>query len=354
MSKFEGTSRTYGQDIEIIKEDDNSSSVVTRQSIRAGSTSVNFSRIPVETPIERIKLVASIADLRAFPTSAAKSTPPNTGRSQNINQLTEKSPESQSSSRSSPIDKVVKIISDRSKKRKFDVLDINPKIAIAAVSGRSVVSVPVEFMSENFGLKELFGSGLVSAVRSVRSVSHTAIVRGSSYKTPEEIKTILNDTIKTNMLFSLRSKASESVMLNTLKVPELDLNFVYNFYSTDETDKPEEQEDPSKDPLLKNKSKDVPRYVELIWGVAKVTEQITGAEKFVENNRTNGNRYIRSRPVINENNIKEGFNSISNKDVFSNVITVTIGLKNKNRIEAFLPVKQNEPNESLNVKKDLE
>jgi hypothetical protein len=104
----------------------------------------------------------------------------------------------------------------------------------------------------------------------------TVSVEGSTINTPEQIRTAFNEAQKVDLKVSLRSRKSEVVEFNMVQVPEIEARVVYNFFTGSE-EIVSEQEDQSKDPLLKNAPRDVPRYVELTWESAETKNQLLHA-----------------------------------------------------------------------------
>lgn len=151
------------------------------------------------------------------------------------------------------------------------------KIALAGFSENKDPVVAITAKADT-GEVVLEGSSLNSFSRVKQNEIDHAIIVGSSYKPREEIKKVLQEAGKIDLMITLKSKDSEDINFNTLKEPELQASFTYNFFIPEEKDIISE-EDPSKDPLLKNDIFNVPRYVELRWTPTKVTEQLTLQEK---------------------------------------------------------------------------
>lgn len=167
-------------------------------------------------------------------------------------------------------------------------------------------------------------------------------------------KLILRSKIDLSIAF--KSKDSDSLEYNTLQVPQQEAKFVYQHWTGYESSVVSE-EDPLKDPLLNQRLKDVPRYVELRWEPLRTTEQTTEnivlkdqeTEKIKElafrtirgiGNSTNS---VTQRPVSNSSKnlntsrdgtvkgkvvdiheIEKGFDSVSNKYEFVNSINVIV------------------------------
>jgi len=185
--------------------------------------------------------------------------------------------------------------------------------------------------------------------------AEVAYRKGSSSKDRNKLQEILIKAKRIDSSIVLKSNRSEFVQFNTLQTPNLVANFVYNFYTINEDDV-EEQEDQEKDPLLISKPVDVPKYVDLEWDVAGVTEPIAGTEQVARENaeirqsvcisrnyvvsdksETFKDSYSKDRARINivrqdgiegelmdVNKPQIGFDNIANDRLFPNVVSVTI------------------------------
>lgn len=118
----------------------------------------------------------------------------------------------------------------------------------------------------------------------ITHIAESDTVKESEHKSTEEINKILTEAQKVDLLISLRSDSSEIINFNTIKIPEFEGNFVYNFFMSDEEDV-ELQEDQSKDPLLKSAPSRVSKYVGLEWIITDTTEPMTGTESAVKDNK---------------------------------------------------------------------
>jgi hypothetical protein len=245
-------------------------------------------------------------------------------------------------------------------------------IALAAVSANTNTSVALEgssLISQQPKASVLSLSTLTSLTKVVPSVADTVVVKGSMYKTKEEQKKALLESQKVDMLIAIKSTQSEHIDLNTLKVPEISVNFVYNFFEETEEDT-EEQEDQAKDPLLLRKPIDVPRYAEISWNVIETTEPLTGTEKEMQKNRElrkntfstkkgvvsynssnfrdsadkmkkNTNNISKdgvSSTLVDVNEVEKGFSGISNPTIFSNTIAATVNTQTQKNVLSSLPV----------------
>jgi hypothetical protein len=199
-------------------------------------------------------------------------------------------------------------------------------------------------------------SALVNnAARVTPNVVKRAVVVGSRIKPKPEIKKALEEAQKVDLTVTLKSKDSESLDFNTMKIPELDLTFNYNFFEEGE-ENIEEQEDPTLDPLLESRPIDTPKYVLLEWTPVKVTDPVTGTElevKKYEEFRVHNffkpkgvakdttNRMPRSvdkatarirplrrggsrRRIVDIHSPEEGFRSIANRYLFNNSVSTTV------------------------------
>ncbi len=213
-----------------------------------------------------------------------------------------------------------------------------------------------------------------------------ATVVGSAIKSKEEVKKALEEASKVNLSITLRSPESETVNFNTLRAPTIEADFVYNFYTPDESDIVS-QEDQSQDPLLRGDIYSVPRYVHLRWEASKISEPLTDLEQLVEkahrdlrretlqksrgvsSNRNSNfkNSYRKSlkrTELINDSGVKkelvdihkldEAFNFTVNKKIFSNALCATFNVEDQKTIIDSLPIKDEETKKLLGEKMSLD
>lgn len=215
----------------------------------------------------------------------------------------------------------------------------------------------------------------INVLNNIGSVSNTgpliATVINSAIKTKDEIKNILSEAQKVDLSISLKSKESEKIELNTIKIPELRTKFIYQFWEQNESDI-FLQEDPGKDPLLNETLKNVPKYVEMQWDAVEVNEELTDEElgsseakealwlkqkAFQEPrgilgyiNKNFKNSFDKSSKKFNLINLNESvkteivdihrldkaFDSISNEKTFSNTIQISINVNKNNKLFGVL------------------
>jgi hypothetical protein len=161
----------------------------------------------------------------------------------------------------------------------------------------------------------------------------------------------IHDAENNDLSFVLYSRKSESLNYNTLIVPILKAECVYNFYDAMETDV-KSQEDPSKDPLLKSKPYNVPRYVDISWDVFSVTEptyinfdtrkaksDLFDSKNGTSSTKTGGtvnshDKYAKNtnpllvdgvkKELVDTHNPEKAFGAIANDLMFSNAIDLNI------------------------------
>jgi len=182
------------------------------------------------------------------------------------------------------------------------------------------------------------------------------IVAGSSYKPIEEIKEILTEAQKIDMMITLKSKDSEALEFNNLKEAQLESKFVYNFFSASEGDV-ESQEDPAQDPYLKSSIFNVPRYVKLTWEPAMITEPLSQEELEITPKIEELKREIFTEERTENTHIpllnRDGFNmeitdmhrldlaiqSTSNRNVFANSLSAILNLNRSPNFINLLPIR---------------
>lgn len=197
----------------------------------------------------------------------------------------------------------------------------------------------------------------------------TAIVLGSSLKSKEDVGKALTEAQKVDLSICLKSKESETIQFNTIKTPEIKGDFVYNFFTPDESSI-ESEEDQSKDPLLKTDISRVPRYVHLKWDAAKISEPLTSEEQgnvkptqlkrdailknrgIASNKNSNfKNSYQKSlkktnlfdydgvkSEIVDIHKLDVAFNSTANKKVFSNSVSAVFNISSQRNVVDSLPV----------------
>jgi hypothetical protein len=212
----------------------------------------------------------------------------------------------------------------------------------------------------------LNGAVANNIINSSPKVQETIVVP-SVWKKPEEIREILKESQKVDLLISLKSKESEALQFNTVQLPDLSAKFEYQFYEVNENDI-NIQEDQDKDPLLKNDLKNVPKYVKLSWYPVSVKERLESQRlenidiknKFLKLDRgvagyANSNfkkAFNKSKKKVNliekdgrkielvdTHRLDEAFDAIANNNKFSNSIHSVVNVSiNNAKQDAFLNV----------------
>lgn len=341
MVKLESTSQTYGQMIIFGKNVSNTTSVLTKSSINSGIKAGTSPASPFGI---------SLQERNNFIDSPSK-----------ISQEVFVNPQ----------DTLVKVIA-----KVVDAIDdINAVdkerslIAIAAISNNENATVVVD-------RKNIVDTNSIAFVGSVQAnvssfspnTFEYATVLGSCIKSKEEIKKCLLESQKVDLSITLHSKRSESIDFNNLKIPKLEVNFLYNFFEQSEEDVLL-QEDQNADPLLKNRPVDVPKYSNLLWESAQVTDRLTGTEDVVRKN-SEIRRNIFDKPrgqfsisttnlpfssnssqkrieKINVDGLKRKimemhepeklFSAIANDSVFPNKVSITLNIGEQNAVVNSLP-----------------
>ena len=188
------------------------------------------------------------------------------------------------------------------------------------------------------------------------TTEETITVLDSATLSKEQVFKVLTEAQKIDMTVTLKSKESDPLEFNSLQIPQQEAIFVYQHWSKNESDITAE-EDPSKDPLLTQRLREVPRYIELRWESLSVIDQTTenhisqdsSAEKIKEaafrNPRGIGNlaNSITPKPIGNSSKnlnmtndgtvkgkivdiheIEKGFDSVSNRHEFVNSVSTVI------------------------------
>lgn len=177
---------------------------------------------------------------------------------------------------------------------------IRSNLAVAAASANKGATV---FLPKNKCKKRdvrpdsLTGNVINDVVKVAPKLEETAVLIPSTIKSELEIKEALEEAQKVDLTITLKSQKSESIELNTLKVPILETDFVYNFFEEDEEDIIS-QEDQENDPLLENRPIDTPRYNELRWDILTVTEPLTGTELEIAKNKEERNIFAERRGTV--------------------------------------------------------
>jgi len=253
--------------------------------------------------------------------------------------------------------------------------DLNCKsstsIAQAAVStnqNASAVVSPSVLGIQSSDADIVGSNGIGTLATLAPTVSGIAIVEGSNTKTQEEIQEALEESAKVDLSITLRSKHSEKIDFNNVKVPVLAGRFVYNFFVEEEGDI-ETQEDPALDPLLSKEPYNVPRYVELIWSIAEVTEPLKGTESAAKENASfrrsvfydkrgvtgyktpqvpfalgkSKKKYVPyvmqglNKKVPDIHSPETAIKSVQNKAAFNNTVTVTLNISDEHSHVSDLP-----------------
>lgn len=177
---------------------------------------------------------------------------------------------------------------------------IKSNLAVAAASANRGATV---FISKNKCQQRdvrpdsLTGNAINDIAKVAPKLEEVAVLIPSTIKSELEIKEALEEAQKVDLTITLKSQKSESIELNTLKVPMLETDFVYNFFEEDEEDIIS-QEDQESDPLLENRPIDTPRYNELRWDILTVTEPLTGTELEVSKNKEERNIFAERRGTV--------------------------------------------------------
>jgi len=265
---IEGTTRTWGQDIVATQQHTNAQAALTTQAISEGDKSGTPSTATTMGP-------AQSADAKQVLPSGD---PPAVMTGANVAVL---------AGSVAPQDTLVSVIANTVDKiAEGSSLGCKEKATIAMAAASTNKAATVAVASELLVVDQpqtLFGSALNSVATVLPNVTETFIVLGSTLKEKEEIKKALTEAQKVDLSFTLRSKQSESIEFNNLKRPTLEVGFSYNFFVEDEEDI-EEQEDPTKDPLLNHRAVDTPRISDIRWPVISVTEPLAGTEVEVKKN----------------------------------------------------------------------
>lgn len=195
------------------------------------------------------------------------------------------------------------------------------------------------------------------------------LVKGSFLKSKPDQLSSLKNSQKVDSAFSLRTRLSDFIEMNFIKVPTLKANFLYNFFQEGE-DNIVTQEDQSLDPLLSGSIQNVPMYVDITWDPTFVTQRLKGKEVDYAQNKqlrqqlfgtqggVTGHNSSRFRNSIQKRkrdknsivrdgktltltdiqNIEDGFNSICNDVEFASTISIVIETSNQPNNISSLPL----------------
>jgi len=195
-----------------------------------------------------------------------------------------------------------------------------------------------------------------------------AIVYGSILKDKKEQKRILSEAQKVDLSVALKSRRSESVVFNTLEEPQLEVDFFYNHFVGAEGSV-EEQEDQSRDPLVKNRPYEVPRYIELKWNSTNVGVPLAGTEIEADKNKElrKGSFVVRGgvfgsdssnfkdssakaeknanplqvdgkiKKLTDTHKIEEGFNTLANPKAFPNTVSIVVNTQEQDSVLSTIP-----------------
>lgn len=365
IPKLEGTSQTYGQ---LIRQSPPKlpqvNSALTNSTVKQSAKTAEIQVSPRESSVKRSPKYVGKPRLETPPVKI-----PN---SKVVDFLTQ--------ARVNTKDTIVKVIRNSKDVEvalaAFGTIPTLPckavsNVATAAALGQdsATVVLPRERLVEK-KQEGLFGQFLTSFTNVTPNVVEHLVVAGSSIKTKEEQASSLRESQKIDLTITLKSKPSEDLEFNNLKVPDLEVEFFYNFFVEDEEDI-EEQEDRSKDPLLKRRPVDTPRYVSLQWSTAKTTEplQVNAKNRLLSKEERRGfysnprgvasskSKNFRNssekskkkiRPIVKDgltqesvdiHDLEVGFNSVSNDKVFANSVKTTFNISEQNDNIEFVPIK---------------
>lgn len=229
-------------------------------------------------------------------------------------------------------------------------------IALAAVSSPNpTVAVNTGIVAGENVLANNASANVSEVIPTV--ADEVVVVAGSSYKAPEEIQEILTEAQKIDMMIVLKTKDSEALEFNNIKEVQMEAKFTYNFFSASEADI-ESQEDPAQDPYLKADLFSVPRYVKLSWEPVMITEPLSQEETTItpeieelkrevfEEERTESTHIpplIQEgipMEVIDMHRLDIAIQSTSNKDVFSNTLAAVLDLRRSPNFIDSLPIRE--------------
>ena len=367
--KTEGTSVTYGQMIVPVSQQVSSPSAAATKAVLQGSVKSGTSSTASVTPGPGMQAAKILGSAKVSKTP--NSVPVSVGLVASAG----------GKGLLSPKDTLVKIIRNPVDVEGVSASSANVSklgckvksdISIAAASSKKNATVVLPASKLEFQTpKTLVGSILNDFSKVAPNVVEYAAVLGSTVKTKEEVKKALTESAKIDLSLTMKSRHSEAIEFNSIKTPDLEVEFFYNFFSEDE-ENIETQEDQSRDPLLRNKPHNVPRYVDLQWNIANVTEPLAGTEKSVKANQkirketfykpkgTFGHSTLnlpksiskstkKTRPFLKDGlprkvtDIHEpdrAFSMISNAKSFGNSISTVLNISNSKSIVSELPYLQ--------------
>ena len=353
--KLEGTTQTFGQNVVITSQKEtNPTSALTTQAIQEGA---NQAGTPSTADFGTTAIQAALSDQPALPA---------------LDMLEPGLPAVLMPVQTifvNPIDVLVTLIANTSQATVGLGCKEKATISMAAATSNknSIVAVQSDALVQRLP-STLQGSALNSIATVAPNTTITAMVLGSSVKSQEEIKKALTEAQKIDLSITLRSKKSESIEFNTVKKPRFEVDFLYNFFTRDE-EEVEVQEDQKLDPLLKHRPVDTPRYANLMWTIAHVTEPLAGTEEVVKKNKElrrdtfaqpagqfslgthtlpfstqssakNVNPFIQDgiqRDVADINQPERVFSAVANDGSFANSVSVTLNVSTQNKVISELP-----------------
>jgi len=220
-------------------------------------------------------------------------------------------------------------------------------IALAAAISKNKAFVQIEdTTSKKNTLDDSLLSVLGDFVEISEQTSGQAIVLGSKVNNNEEVKKALLESQKIDNVTTVKSKESQSVEFNTLKQPKMSAGLVYNFFSGSEGDF-ETQEDVKQDPLFANRHYNVPRYVELKWEPAVISDPLSGEERLPELTLLRRNLFHTKRGVMTDGRASfkfdpakklKNFSTIKKDGIPSEIIDVhapEVGIENTENFKMF-------------------
>jgi hypothetical protein len=220
---------------------------------------------------------------------------------------------------------------DEDRKKVIEAAFANP-VGVAAVSTKK--DLDFDELNDNYFLTSLVNSEVVELT--------TATVVGSRLKTKQEITDALKEASKTDLLIALKSKDSEMLEFNNLKIPDFDGQYIYNFYSSSDSYQEDDLvgRENGNDLLSSLKATAVPQYIELSWKSLKKAEIIKGQkvnqttsadaiEQLAKNN--NG------QTIVDIDNLEKAFNSVNNANQFTNGANAVLSANNRNSLSS-LPI----------------
>ena len=356
--KIEGTSTTYGQNIQFPPVTEDSVHPTSQQTSEGTPFNQSYTRSSSLSSVLRVIRSIIPSSIPSFGFQSKRRGKPRVSPQHTLVRVVQK------------VNQLEEAVSEIGTLTNFSC-KVKSSVAVAAASSNANTVVVLPFR----GLKlsslrptSLVRTALNVAALSVPNIQETAVVIGSEVKTKEEIKEILTEAQKVDLVISLKSPMSEKLDINFIKIPAMEVDFVYNFFTENEEDV-ESQEDQSNDPLLTNRPIDTPRYVELKWSVADITEPIAGTENvFFENkafrrsvfshnkgvsghNSTNFNNSVfKSRKIyklLNRDGLiktivdihapEKAFNSIANEKVFANSVCAVVNTRSQSGEIGSLP-----------------